>query len=134
MRRRKEAEKQRQHQEEQERGQHVEQERRRQEQRHKEAMIRNGNNRMKKCVPTKLNHQTSKAGADGIRQANRMNRGSTRYAGRGIYFAQTRNDTRSKATSAGYVIACYVKLGNIKKIGGPDSTITYHSLLMDGRI
>jgi hypothetical protein len=30
------------------------------------------------------------------------------------------------------MIACYVKLGNIKKIGSPDSTITYHLLLMEG--
>lgn len=35
-------------------------------------------------------------------------------------------------TQAIAMIACYVKLGNIKKIGGPDSTITYHSLLMEG--
>jgi hypothetical protein len=63
-----------------------------------------------------------------------MNRGSTGYAGGGIYFAQTRNDTRSKAKNAGYSYDCLLreKLGNIKKIGGPDSTITYHSLLMEG--
>jgi hypothetical protein len=53
-------------------------------------MIRDRNNRMENCVPTKPYHQTSKAGADGIRKANRMNRGSTGYGGGGFCFAQTR--------------------------------------------
>lgn len=88
----------------------------------------------KNCVPTKLYHQTSKAGADGIRQANRMNLGSTGYAGGGIYFAQTRNDTRSKAKNAGYSYDCLLRETREYQENRRSRLDDYLSLASNGRI
>lgn len=98
----------------------------------KERMTRERNDRIQNCVPRKLYHQTSRDRAERIQSDGRMSRGSSGYAGGGIYFGTTKQDTSKKSRRSGCMIVCDVKLGNVKRISSRDSSITYTSLLMEG--
>ena len=79
-----------------------------------------------------LYHQTNSTCAKEILKTKKMKCGQTGYAGGGIYFAVSREDTNHKATRAGVILQCRVRLGNIKRITSPDPSICFTQLQQEG--
>jgi len=79
-----------------------------------------------------LYHQTDLDGLRGILSTGRMNRGSSGYAGGGIYFAGSASETHQKAHSKGAILRANVSLGSSKTISKSDGDIDFNSLKRSG--
>ena len=113
-----------------------EDERRRQLQRVREQRIKRKQKekeRLMKQQPVIINgyHQTDKKCAESIIK-NGFKCGTRGFAGAGIYFANSPQDTCGKAQRNGYMLVCQINTGNTKLIEKAASNIDKKTLKLEG--
>jgi len=79
-----------------------------------------------------LYHQTSFSNALSILKDSKFNLSSSGMMGSGIYFAETPEDANRKATHAGAILKCTVKMGNMVESNISDTSFTFESVLSNG--
>ena len=80
----------------------------------------------------RLYHQTNAAAADAIVASQQFRLGTVGYAGAGIYFATTPEDTDLKAHEKGVTIVATVRLGNVYEMTASERDTTGESLVKMG--
>lgn len=80
----------------------------------------------------RLYHQTSEEAADSIIAGQEVRLGSIGYAGAGIYFAVTPEDTDLKSHTKGIILVATVRLGKVFHLKHSDRELDGDKLLEDG--
>lgn len=92
---------------------------------------RDRNTRLDKFI-LRLYHQTSPEAANAIVKSQQFRLGKDGFAGGGIYFALTPEETDRKAHVKGVILTADVRLGRVAKIHGKEPGITAEYLAKNG--
>lgn len=79
-----------------------------------------------------LYHETDPSRGSSILSSQLMERGASGSVGGGIYFAESPDKARQKATRHGCMLRARVKLGSVRTMNSTDSSVTFSSLLGSG--